>query len=191
MIFVNKVGVRSIINSVFGINNHWLRNFLFLWIIWVEANFIEKSHANINMWIASVAHTSNWYRIPSISLANRFFPWEQFSLSFPPPLFFSLPSLFRSYFNAIWLFLSFCLFFTVFCLFLHINQATLNNNFSQLTVNWIVNIYLSVCSCFSFKTVRTRVGLPSDGPDGRFSRILLCEPDSLPESLQKKQNKNQ
>lgn len=44
-------------------------------------------------------------------------------------------------------------------------------------------VYLSVCNCFSFKTVRTLVGLPSpDGPDARLSRKLLCDPDSLPES---------
>lgn len=42
--------------------------------------------------------------------------------------------------------------------------------------------YLKVCSCFSLSTVRTRVGLPSDGPEGPLPRILLCEPDSLPES---------
>lgn len=43
--------------------------------------------------------------------------------------------------------------------------------------------YRRVCSCFSFRTVRTRVGLPSpDGPPPRLSRKLLCDPDSLPES---------
>lgn len=47
-----------------------------------------------------------------------------------------------------------------------------------------IYIYLSVCSCFSLSTVRTRVGLPSpDGPDALLSRKLLCDPDSLPESV--------
>lgn len=56
---------------------------------------------------------------------------------------------------------------------------------------WInCDVYLRVWSCFSFKTVRTRVGLPSDGPDCRLSRMLLCEPDSLPESEEPKQTKN-
>lgn len=46
------------------------------------------------------------------------------------------------------------------------------------------NTYLNVCSCFSFRTVRTLVGLPSpDGPEGLLSLMLLCDPDSLPESV--------
>lgn len=49
--------------------------------------------------------------------------------------------------------------------------------------------YLNVCSCFSLRTVRTLVGLPSpDGPEGRLSLILLCDPDSLPESANEKNN---
>lgn len=51
-------------------------------------------------------------------------------------------------------------------------------------------IYLSVCNCFSFNTVRTRVGLPSpDGPEALLSLILLCDPDSLPESVKLKKYK--
>lgn len=38
--------------------------------------------------------------------------------------------------------------------------------------------------------MRTRVGLPSpDGPEARLSLILLCEPDSLPESERNKKTK--
>ena len=49
----------------------------------------------------------------------------------------------------------------------------------------LFNIYLKVWSCFSLRTVLTRVGLPSDGPEGPLPRMLLCEPDSLPESVSK------
>ncbi len=52
---------------------------------------------------------------------------------------------------------------------------------NQLLIETVT--YLSVWSCFSLRTVRTLVGLPSpDGPEGLLSLMLLCDPDSLPES---------
>lgn len=62
------------------------------------------------------------------------------------------------------------------------SMALINNGF-DIKMILTEAIYLKVWSCFSFNTVRTRVGLPSDGPEVRLSRMLLCDPDSLPESV--------
>lgn len=78
------------------------------------------------------------------------------------------------------------LFFLLFNFFLIFYEWIVFCKSAKCLINQVKNneaTYLNVCSCFSLRTVRTLVGLPSpDGPEGLLSLILLCDPDSLPES---------